>query len=258
MKKRFFMSNNYHALKKAVDALQTRDPSLHGLGLVFGKWGLGKTEAIEYYYGESHIHYIEVDPLWNPRGLLKGICEELQISPEYRTDDLTKQVWKELKRRRQPLFIDEADRLANKPILLDVVRFLHNKSRVPVILVGMDEICRKLQKIGQFWSRILPAGIVEFMPLTPPEMILITKNWTELDMSPEASELLCSYTEGDFRFIIGYLLEIEKACKTNKMTDISLQMIEAYINKLSKKRDLRDRFAGQEFKKLRTVGRENA
>lgn len=253
MKKTFFPTNNYHALVKSVKALMERDPSLPGLGLVCGQWGRGKTEAIEHFYGESNVYYIEVDPLWNARGLLEGICEEMRIQPEYRTDARSKQVCKELRRRGEPLFIDEADRLLKKPLLLDVVRFIHNKTRVPIILVGMERMYGKLQGTGQFFSRILPAGIVEFQPLSPPEMTLVTSEWCGLDMVPEAADTLCRITEGDFRLVVGYLLDLEKACVVNKTREISLQMVESMLKRKDRKM-MGD--GGGNIKRLRVAGRD--
>lgn len=256
MKKSFFPTNNYHNMIRAVEALKTRDASLPGLGLVYGRWGLGKSEAIDHYYGESNIYYVRALRTWGIRDLLRdGICEELKLHPEWRTVDCFKQVCKELRRRGEPLFIDEADYLFKSSAMLDVMRDLHDITRVPVILVGMEDICGRLQKFGQFWSRILPAGIVEFKPLSPPEMIVIAREWCELDLSPEGAEILCRFTEGDFRFIVGYLLELERACEVNKIKSISEQMANALLAKLSKKKELAERFSTN-IKKLRVTGRE--
>lgn len=169
-----------------------------------------------------------------------------------------KQLCKELTRFRQPLFIDEADRLVKKPLLLDVVRFIHDKTRVPVILVGMEEICMKLQRHGQVWSRILPAGIVEFKPLSPPECVLVAQDWCGLEIDPESAEALCTFIEGDWRFLVGYLLELETACRTNSTKQVGMAMVEALLKKMARKRDLADRFPAHNIRKLRTVGRKSA
>jgi DNA transposition AAA+ family ATPase len=258
MRKAFFPTNNYHAMIKAVEELKNRDPSLPGLGLIYGRWGLGKSETIQHYYGESNVNYVMAEALWSVRDLLKGICDELNIQPEYRTVDRFDQVCRGLKRRAEPLFIDEADYLFKKSIMLDTIKDMHEKTRVPIILVGMEEICGKLQKYGQFWSRILPAGIVEFKPLAAPEMILIAKEWTGLDVGHEAAETVCRYTEGDFRYVVGYLLELEKACVVNRTKEISLPMVEALLKKLSKKKDISERFMRKEIKRFQVVGRRTA
>lgn len=235
MKKSFFPTNNYHGMVRAIDALVNREPSMPGMGLIVGKWGIGKSEAIDYFYGESRIYYIRAWRLMKPRDLLEEICEEYRVIPEYRMKPLFKQTWKLLKQRNAPLVIDEADYLFKNKVNLDVVRDLYDFSRSPIVLVGMEQFYEKLESTGQFWSRILPAGIAEFKPLTPPEMILITEKWTGLKILPESAEDVCHHTEGDFRIIMGYLDAFEKACKISKTIEISSAMVETVKRKMERR-----------------------
>lgn len=255
LKKNFFQTKNYHDLVTAENALRSRDTSLPGLGLIFSPPGRGKTESIEYRYGESSILYVKVNRVWGIRDLLEGICEEMAIEPEFRTVPRFKQVCRELKRRGEPLYIDEADYLFKNTGMLDVIRDIHDTAKTPIILVGMEHVCRKLQKHGQFWSRILPAAIVEFKPLTPPEMILITQEWTGLELRPEAAETLCRQTEGDFRYLVGYLLELEKACTVNKVAAITVKIADTVIKRLAGKKEFAGRSDREDFKKIRVMGR---
>ena len=255
MNKRFFPTRNYKALVKAVEALSERDPSLPGLGLVYGQWGLGKSAAIQYFYGRTEIYYVMAEALWSPRDMLQGICEEMRLLPEYRTVDRFNQICRELRKTGLPLFIDEADYLFKRRLMLDTIKDMHEKTRVPIILVGMENICGKLQKYGQFWSRILPAGIVEFQPLSPPELGLIAQDWCGLSLTPEASEALCRLSEADFRYLVGYLLELEKACAVNETMEITPAMVEALARKQNRKKDAVRRF-GRSGQRLQVVGRE--
>ncbi len=255
LRKKFFQTKNYHDLITAENALRGRDGSLPGLGLIFSPPGRGKTESIEHRYGEASIFYVKVNRVWGIRDLLEGICEEMAIEPEFRTVPRFKQVCRELKRRGEPLYIDEADYLLKNTGMLDVIRDIHDTAKTPVILVGMENICRKLQKYGQFWSRILPAAIVEFKPLTPPEMMLITQEWTCLELEAEAAETLCRHTEGDFRYLVGYLLELEKACSVNKTTSVSMKIADTVIKRLASKKEFAGRSDREDFKKVRVMGR---
>lgn len=256
MNKTFIRTNNYNRMTAAVEALENRDPSLPGLGLVYGRWGYGKSEAVEYFYGESDIFYIVIKRLWRPRRMLEEICDVLNLgAPEYRLDRLADQVAAGLKRWGKPMFIDEADYLFKNGIMLDVVRDLHDSTRVPIILIGMESMCDKLRKYGQFFSRILPAAIVEFQPVGPPEIILITKEWTGLSIDMPTTELLCHYVQGDFRYIVGYLLSFEEACKTNQTDTITANMVEAVVKKIEKKTK---RLAAVDVRKQRIMGRDKA
>lgn len=255
MKISFFETNNYHRMVGAVEALKERDPHLPGMGLVYGRWGLGKSAALDHFYGVSNIYYVRAEALLGPRDLLEAICDEFKIHPEYRTVARFRQVAKEMRRRREPLFIDEADYLFKRQISLDVIRDLHDVTNVPIVLVGMEAALGKLERYGQFWSRILPAGIVLFKPLTPPEMIVITREWTGLGLEPEAAEMMCHYTEGDFRLIVNFLSEVERACKVNNLDQVSQAMIDAVSGKLSKNRDFIET-GKQQQRRLYTIGRK--
>ncbi|RJP82775.1 MAG: ATP-binding protein [Desulfobacteraceae bacterium] len=236
MKKTFIRTANYNRMVAGVDALVSRDPSLPGLGLIYGKWGYGKSTAVEYYYSISDVFYIVIERLWRPRRMLEEICDILNLGDsEYRLDRLSDQVSEGLKKWGKPLFIDEADYLLKNSMMLDVIRDIHEKTRVPIILIGMEKLYRNLQKHGQFFSRILPASIVEFYPVKPPEIILITREWTGLELDMDAAELFCHYVEGDYRYIVGYLLSFEQACKANKMDKINIKMVESVVNRYTQK-----------------------
>jgi hypothetical protein len=86
-------------------------------------------------------------------------------------------------------------------------------------------------------------------------MILITREWTGLELIPEAAETLCRHADGDFRYILGYLIEVDRACTVNKTGTITVQLIETVIKRLSSKREFAGRLDREDFKKVRVVGR---
>ena len=232
MKKIFFYTENYRTVEVAYDALVNRDLSLPGISVIIGKWGAGKTTVIMHFYATHDVFYISVQRLWRPRRLLEEICEILNLGePEHRLDRLSDQVCAGLQRWNKPLFIDEADYLLKNSTMLDVIRDIHDKSRVPIILIGMEKLYRSLQRYGQFFSRILPAAVVEFQPVTASETTRIIKEWTGLTIDFDAVELFCQYCEGDFRYIVGYLVSLETVCKTNGVSHINVKMVETVIGR---------------------------
>lgn len=254
MNKSFIRTNNYNRVVAAVDALVNRDPSLPGLGLIYGCWGYGKTEVVEQFYGISDTFYIRTLETWRPRRLMEEMCEIMKLgAPVYRLDRLCDQVITGFRRWRKPLFIDEADYLfSNGGIMLNIIRDIHDMTKVPIILIGMEAMYDRLQKYGQFFSRILPRAIVEFQPATPPEIILITKEWTGLSIGHDGAELLCRYVRGDFRYVVGYLLSLEEICRTNGTTQISPKMVEAVVNRAEK---LTKKLYAADHKNIRIQGK---
>ena len=254
MRKSFFKTDNFHAVMKALEVLKNRDPSLPGLGVIYGKYGLGKSETVQFIYGLGGILYVLARAIWSVRDLLEGICDELGIRPAYRTTARFNEITDELRRRGEPLIIDESDYLARKPLMLDTIKDLHEATRVPIILVGTEELPGKLQRHGQLWSRVLPAGIVEFRPLSASEFGLIVDAWTGLKISPKAAEKVCDFAGGDFRYLVGYLLEFERLCKLNKTQEITVTMVTALMNKFVRKKRVKPGRSKALLKDLHVVG----
>jgi hypothetical protein len=234
---RFFKTINCMNAERSISALINRDRSLPGLGLWYGRWGLGKSSVANWIYSTLPVFYIIMERLWRPRRLLEEFCDILSLgSPQYRLDRLSDQVAEGLRKWDQPVIIDEADYLMKNSIMLDVLRDLHDKTGTPFILIGMEKLHSDLQRFGQFFSRILPASIVEFQPVMPMEISLITKEWTGLMIDDDAAELFCQLVEGDFRYIVGYLLSFEKACKDVNKTDvIDLNLVKSVFRNQAKK-----------------------
>ena len=90
----------------------------------------------------------------------------------------------------------------------------------------------------------------------PSEMVVITLQWTGLNMSPEAAEEICHHTEGDFRLIVGYLVDLEKACEVGKTKGITKEVAETVVVKNTKRRATIDRHRRDRTKKLFSVGRK--
>ena len=255
MNKSFIRTDNYNRVAAAVDALANREKSLPGLGLVYGKWGYGKTAVVEALYTHTETFYLRALETWNPRRLLEEIGVVARIGePTYRLDKIFDQVIKGLRKWGKPVVIDEADYLFNSGSrMLNIVRDIHDMTGVPIILVGMESIYNKLQKHGQFFSRILPSAIVEFQPVSPHEIVMITKLWTGLTIDHNAADLLCRYVEGDFRYVVGYLLSLEEACKANAMTHITAKMVETVVNRAE---NMTKRLYGiKEHKDIRVLGK---
>lgn len=137
-----------------------RDPHLPGLGVCHGPSGYGKTQATIAASNVTGAVVVEVGDSWTKKILLQRILFELgHQSTRGTVGELALKVSEDLGRDPfRPLIIDEADRLADKG-LIELVRELHENSQAPVILVGEEELPRKLLRIERVHNRVL-----EWMP----------------------------------------------------------------------------------------------
>ncbi len=82
------------------------------------------------------------------------------------------------------LVIDEADRL--KPMGLEVLRDLYDRSKMGLLLIGMSGIEKRLARYPQFFSRVGFAH--EFCTLAPQELREILRQQIRLVDAPGREE----------------------------------------------------------------------
>ena len=142
-------------MEKKMSFLESRDSSsvigvcsscqeFHGLGIVVGKTGYGKTHALEYYAKIPRVAYIECDDTMSCRDLVESIERALGIPQTYGT------IWKRVNGIREffnvnhgyLLIIDEADKLINKYTQkkMEILRSLFDQSDVGMVIAGEPKL----------------------------------------------------------------------------------------------------------------------
>ena len=156
---------NIAALARAGQALLDRPAQLdHGLCLLRGPSGVGKTKGSYWFALEHRSFYVRAMSAWrSPTPLLESLGDVLGIQNKRSSYRMLKAVADEMSRRNRPVFIDESDYLLRFDVLRDTIRDLHEATRVPIILVGHSGIERKIKESPQFDNRFLID--VDFQPL---------------------------------------------------------------------------------------------
>lgn len=134
------------------------------------------------------------------------------------------------------LVIDEADRL--KPMGLEVVRDLYDRSQMGVLLIGMPGLEKRLARYPQFYSRVGFAH--EFCPLSAEELREILQAQVRLVDAPgeenlpgaealdeEALSAIIRMTGGNFRQIHRLLMQIERILRINRLSKVTRAVVEA-------------------------------
>ncbi|UCG35570.1 MAG: AAA family ATPase [Candidatus Omnitrophota bacterium] len=234
MKPRFIQTDNVRRLQEAAVALEKRQEGVPGLGLICGNAGLGKTKSIQWYVMHSNSIYLRAKATWTVSWMLDCICRELNILSMNRIRDKFADLQSSIKAVKCTVFIDEADYLVRDRKLLDTIRDLHDETDMPIVLVGMDEIQKKLMRHHQFWSRISQQVI--YKPLTIKEIILLGSELCSLTMKDASAEQLYVNTSGNFRDIIVALSHLEKMATANKTDLITANMVDKTVREVLKRK----------------------
>lgn len=156
MKYKTLPVKNVSRLMAATNALTNRASGLPGMGLIWGPTGYGKTTASAWMINQCNGVYIRAMRLWTPKSMLSSIAKEIEIDVKgYNNTDACLAIIQNLSISGRPLFIDEADYIVSKELLLDTLRDIHDFTSVPVILIGMHGIEKRIKNNAQFTGRII-------------------------------------------------------------------------------------------------------
>lgn len=131
--------------------------TMNDINLVIGEAGLGKTMAIKHYAQTvENVVLIETEPTFSPKVLLVELCHKLGIPPSKSNHDNIASIIEKLNGSDRLILIDEAELLSYK--CLEVIRRIHDKSGVGVVLAGMPRLRANLRgkrgEYKQLYSRI--------------------------------------------------------------------------------------------------------
>lgn len=131
--------------------------SLKDIYLLIGEAGLGKTMALTVYAKRtSNVVMLEVDPTFSVKVMLTELCALLGVTAGRNNHAMITAIIDKLKGSDKLLIVDEAELLSHKP--LEVLRRIHDKSGVGMILSGMPRLRANLRgakgEYKQLYSRV--------------------------------------------------------------------------------------------------------
>lgn len=218
MRSKIVPISNVLRLAEAGQALLNRSVNMPGMGLIEGYSGLGKSTAITWLALKQNGIHIRAMATTTPRSLLQSICEELVIQPRHSLINTINEIVRSLSESGRPLFIDEADYLVERKILVETLRDIHDMTQVPVVLIGMQGIGRKITVYPQLYNRI--AQWVEFQPATFEDVKLLAKELVEVKVKDDILRALFQQSGGVVRLIVIGLNRIEQHALSRNLSEI--------------------------------------
>lgn len=201
--------------------------------VLYGAAGLGKTMILkEYARRDSNVLFIEADPGFTARTLLEELCGRLRLSKNGNIHALIEVCVEKLKDSGRLLVIDEAELLPYRA--LEVIRRLHDKAGIGVVLAGMPRLIVNLKgkrgEYAQLYSRVaLALDLGNALARQDFDQIAV-------DLMPEAedrkiSDALYEQSKGNARRLFKMARGVYRMCDISKK-DVTVTAIEKFSEML--------------------------
>ena len=227
MKNSLIKTRNVKKFISLMDNLQKAPSNVSKMALVYGAFGLGKSQTIMWWVTNNDAIYVRCNHNISPRWLLSEIVKELDEVPCSTSQRLFEQIEEKLKYNPKILVVDEIDYLFSNKHTIETLRDIHDKLSIPVLLVGMELADKKLQKYGHINDRIFAK--LKFEKLSKEDFKEIIETLSEVEFSDNAIKYITNRNL-QFRQIVKVITKAEQLANTNKLDEISEEIIKGVIN----------------------------
>jgi DNA transposition AAA+ family ATPase len=202
---------NVERLSGAYGALSERDSGVPGIGLLYGFTGAGKSTAAALLINRVNGVFVRAAAVWTPSTMLGAIAMELGGEPGGKNAQQLGFITERLAMSGRPLFVDEADYLLTNIKMLETLRDIHDITGVPLVLIGMAGIERRITHRAQFSRRI--SQWVEFKPLDLFDARTLADAVCEVNLNDDLVGKLHSAASGSIGLMTVGLARIEAVAK---------------------------------------------
>lgn len=218
MKNIFIKTKNVKAFIALATNLKHTQKNMPKMGLVYGEPGLGKTNAILWWALKQNAIIVTAKNGMTTRWFLSELVADLGETPQYNIPALFEQATRKLVEKPRMLIIDEVDYLINESRAIETIRDLHDKTGIPVLLVGMGAVDKKLRRYKHLFDRII--DIYKFEPFNLDDVKEIITTISEVYIEDEVIEEIHKRANR-FRQIVKILSKIEHLAKSEGYTKIT-------------------------------------
>ena len=223
MKRKFVKTKNVRAFVALAEKLKNAPSNVPKIGLVYGEPGLGKTNTILWWSLKQDAVLVTAANGMSRIWFLKTLVTELGEEPKKRAYELFEQAVTKLIEHPQILIVDEVDYLVDSTRAIETVRDLHDRTGIPVLLVGMGAADKKLKRYKHLYDRLL--GIYKFVPFDLEDVKKIVTTLCDVPVDDDVIEIIAK-NANRLRQIVIYILKIEELAQTNGYKRITKQDLE--------------------------------
>ena len=226
MNKVFVRTKNVKKFVALMEEVKQLPANIPKIVLVFGEYGLGKSETIKWWTFKNDCIYVRANQGMSSRWLLSEIVEELGEEPFWHIQDTFNLVEQKLKQNPKPLIIDEVDYLVTNNVI-EILRDLHDRTGCPMILVGMVNIDKKLSRYPHLKDRIYKT--FKFESYAKQDIKQILSELSEIQITNDGLEYLAT-RHNQLRQMVKLINRIEKLAKTNGLTELNEKNLRSILS----------------------------
>ncbi len=226
MNKTFIKTKNVKKFIGLMEELQRLPYNIPKLALVYGDYGLGKSQAIMWWADKNDAVYVRATRSMSARWLMNEIATELNLKPYWHIQDTFNLVEAELKRNTKVIIIDEIDYLVEKNTI-EILRDLHDLTLCPILLVGMGNADKHISRFPHLVDRIYKT--LKFEPFNSEDINEILNKITNIKFTQDAIEYITRQTN-QFRQLVKLINKIENLSKTNEFEEVDEYILKGILN----------------------------
>ncbi len=226
MNKVFVRTKNVKKFVALMEEVKQLPANIPKIVLVFGEYGLGKSETIKWWTFKNDCIYVRANQGMTSRWLLSEIAEELGEEPYWHTQETFELIENYLRQNPKIIIVDEIDYLIEKHTV-ETLRDLHDRTGCPIVLVGMGAADKKLTRYPHLVDRLYKT--LKFEQFNSEDITEILQQITNLEFTPDAINYLATRTN-QFRQLVKLINKIEKLSETNKIDEIDEYTLKGLLN----------------------------
>jgi hypothetical protein len=148
------LTSNLIKVVTAYESLQCTPPNIPIMSAISAPSGYGKSTASGYLQSNYPVIYVHCKSYWSASEMLGDILAQVHLEPFSHPSLSLGKAIDFLKTNNRTIIVDEAHRLLSQPKLLQALQDIHDLSRTPIVLVGIDLLERKFNRYPEIYRRI--------------------------------------------------------------------------------------------------------
>ena len=216
---------NIQQLFAAYAVVDGADSTAERMLLLHGPTGTGKTTAAIHLMNHTGAVYVMASPAWSLTSMYRAIAAALGIEPKGRAADLEQLITVEMAKKGRPLIIDEVDHIllpgAHATLrMLEALRSIHDQSGMPIVMIGMHQIERKLRAREQLFRRICQS--VPFTDLDRDDTRVVADTLCPVPIADDWLDALHTATQGRISYVSKNILRARHRAKSSRWPEVTL------------------------------------